>query len=212
MYGHSGAIAGRYSGMMSNIAPPKMLVKLTYTLMAGYGQTLTSTGGGLSPALAFRCNSLRVPNATSGDGSARGFAEWMQIYHRACVVGSKCTATYTYDTGSATQFSMVCYNKMSLQYLAPNTVDDVIADRYCKVKYLTQNRDVCIVVNKWSYKVHSVKNPMDDPDMQCTLQADAVIPAYYHIGAFAQNAHTETCFVNVKIDYICVLNNPEQLP
>lgn len=155
---------------------------------------------------AYRATSPYDPYAETGGQQPRTFDQWMALYNKGVVLGSKVTATFFFAPGDGTSNAMSVGIVRSMAITDPDAASQA-ESRLAQRKILTAHNDKVTCTLKYSYK-ELCKNPADAEELQFSSSGNTTKQVYYHVGGFALNSATETCHFTGHIDYTVLLLEP----
>lgn len=181
------------------------VVKFKFGFDSGDDHAIASTTGSFVD-YAYRATSPYDPYAETGGAQPRGFDQWMALYNKGVVLGSKITATFYFSPGSTTN------NAMSVGIARKMSIADVDAPLLSEArngvrKVITANNDKVVCVLKYSYR-ELCKDPNDAENLEFASDGNSTTQVYFHVGGFAMNSQTQTCRFVGNIQYTVLLKEP----
>lgn len=189
--------------------PHKMLTKLRYFESINL---TNSAGAGFVEYRTFRANSVFDPYYTGGGHQPRYFDQWMTMYQKCTVIGSKITVKWTSDEN--TSEDLVVITELNTDATTSADPQDILESRKTGYKTISPNNTPIGNVTRAFFdlkKMTSVSKPLSDSSLISTTSANPSQMWYYNLAAFRPSgsaAFTGTLTANVTIDYICVFHDP----
>lgn len=186
-------------------APQNMIVRWKFGFDSGDSHPIASTTGSYVD-YAYRATSPYDPYAETGGAQPRNFDQYMAMYNKGVVLGSKISVTYFFSPASASSSAMSVgiVRKMAI---ADADAPLLVEGRHSTRKVLTGANDKVHCVMKYSYR-DLCKDPNDYTDLEFSSGGNTTKQVYYHIGGFALNAQTQTCHFVGQCEYTVLLKEP----
>lgn len=173
--------------------------------------TLDPDAGALNGEHLFRANSMYDPDFTGVGNQPRGFDQWMALYHRFHVIGSKIRARFA--TTTTETVPALCGISMSR---GGNSNLGIAVDNIEKWSggskvLLPAGNNVAVTKAKFSTKkFYKVKNILDNQQLSGTATTDPSWCAYYHVWVQPMNTsvNLNAVVVDVTVEYLAVLTEP----
>lgn len=187
--------------------PFSKLVKLRYADKC----TLVTDSVTGTNEYVFRANDLYDPDYTGTGHQPRGFDQYMLMYKKFVVLGSKITARFTNLGGATNGDAMVGISVATDAATVIDIIDEMEA-RKSKFKILTGNNDVATTItNFYSHKTWIKSKPLTDDTVHGTASASCPNHIYFKVFARAidtilSNTNYPTALVN--IDYTAIVFDP----
>lgn len=181
--------------------PYSKLVKLRYsdyiTLNSGIGQTAYWT---------FRANDLYDPDVTGVGHQPRGFDQWMNMYNKFVVIGSKITVRFSSDQTPAQIVGVVC----NTTTMGSTDITDYMEDRAVRSTIL-ENDAPRTLSQVFGHKKWFKNKPMSDDVVQGSASSSPSNQVYYGVfsASAANGSDAGTVNAYVVIDYIAVVFDPK---
>lgn len=186
------------------------IVKWKFGFDSGDDHAISSSTGAYVD-YAYRATSPYDPYAETGGAQARGFDQWMALYNKGIVLGSKITATFYYSPTDVTATGVMCVGITRSMAITDPTADELAENRLQSRKVLSISNDKVTCVLKYSYR-ELCRDPIDAEELQFTSSGNTTKQVYYHVGGFALNAGTQVCHFIGDIRYTVLLMEPVNPP
>lgn len=186
-------------------SPQNMVVRWKFGFNSGDDHAIASTTGSYVD-YAYRATSPYDPYAETGGAQPRGFDQWMALYNKGVVLGSKILVTFYFSPADATADAMAVgiVRKMAIGDPDASLLSEA---RHSTRKVITGHNDRATCVMKYSYR-ELCKDPNDAEDLEFAVDGNTTKQVYFHVGGFALNGATETCHFVGHIEYTVLLKEP----
>lgn len=159
----------------------------------------------------FRANSLFDPDFTSTGHQPMGFDQYMQLYSRYTVVGSKITITASPSDDTSLNSTAIVGVYMSSDSGFPVPISTLIESEKSRYKVIQLSENALPISTKYSVKKQQgIKNIMDNYELSGTVIANPVIQDYFHVFAAGINSLQDPSRISVQvhISYFVVFSDP----
>lgn len=178
----------------------------------GYATTMTSSSGALASTYVLRANDLYDPDFTNTGHQARGFDQIIAMFRNFCVLGSKIVTYWGYGQGSATSYDMNCSVILKDGTTAMSNAQDIMEHPRVRSRILTAEvGDRLRIVHKYSWRINSIRNPLDNDKLWGTSAQSPTEGWYYHLNAYTNDGtSSETASVSGYIDFTVAFFHAQQ--
>lgn len=189
--------------------PSKMLVKLRYNTKVTLDPDATALGG----EHLFRANCIYDPDYTGAGHQPRGFDQWMGLYHRFHVIGSRIRARCV-SIGTETVPFYLGISKSRGGSSNLGIAEENIERIGTSTMVLPGGNNIGRVKSSFSTKrFYKIKNMMDNDQLSGTASSSPTWVSYYHLYIqpvdTAKNLNAQ--IVDVTLDFVAVLSEPSDI-
>ncbi len=186
----------------------KRIVKLRYQ-----DNFISLTGAlGTPNDRIFTGNGLFDPDISVGGHQPRGFDQIMPLYAYYTVVGSKISATYSFQTDV---FSAICAIVLRDNPTIFTQTNDIMEDRNSKYAIMQTGGPTVLVQKGFSPKrFFAISKPLSSQNLRGSILTNPMEQAYYHVTVSNSDINSLVSVpvnVNIVIDYVVVFHEPQSV-
>ncbi len=198
------------SGLLeSSPLPKKFKVKMKYV---DETMTLDPGSGGVPVTKVYSLNGLFDPDITGSGHQPLGYDQFMQMYDHYTVIGARARITATNkDTGTPIQVIASIRDKTTTTTNIGQIIENGL-NRWTTLGVLTSGNSTKTLTINFSTKNFFSKSPLQEADLQGTLNNNPVEQAYLHIIVHPLDAvDTSPVLFTIEIEYIAIMTEPKLL-
>jgi len=188
--------------------PYQKIVKLRYVEQFSLSPTVASTVNYL-----FRCNDLYDPNYTGVGHQPRGFDQYMTMYRRFCVIGSKIKNRFTInELDNTVRGDLIVGIRPDTLVTTSTDLIDLTENRSSRYVVLPSNDEKGkSITSTFSYKNWVKGKPLNNPEACGSISASPANEIYFHVfaGPIATSfgaVPTVSCLA--EIEYVAIMFDP----
>lgn len=186
----------------------KRVVKLRYQ-----DNFISLTGGlGTPNDRVFSANGIFDPDISLGGHQPRGFDQIMPLFAHYTVVGSKASATFSFQTDV---FSAICAIVLRDNATIFTQTNDIMEDRNSKYAIMQTGGPTVLVQKGFSPKpFFSISKPLSSQNIRGSISSNPMEQGYYHVTVSNSDVNNLTSVpvnVNLVIDYVVVFHEPQSV-
>jgi len=176
--------------------------------------TIDAPPGGIPGRYVFRCNSAYDPDYSGLGHQPMGFDQYMNMYSRYRVIGSKISCTFVAnDTTSAASSALCGILKTTIPTAVLNSAGLIENDK-CVYRTIQLGETSKPISLKYSTKkAQGLKNIMDNFEISGTVNSSPIIEDYFHVWVAPVNANQDpqTVSCQIHLEYLVIFSDPVQL-